>query len=412
MSDSIDTSNPAHTAIKAVLANVLALQNDDQLTALVTDLTNDQSWQVHRVFEVARLVEHLLQVTPATLISGSHLTSIANQLQQIYSELTSFRSNRNLGHISNITAYIDNILPLTAGFGGQLLGVNTEGVGKVILDLRTRSQSAIRAINESKNIVATELDTMREHLVDQERRIAELTANVETQKKEAIAVSAEVRAAYSKVETELRAEFATALSNMGEKSSALTGAIIADGDTSLRIIKRLEENARQIVQVVGNIGVTGNYQNNAKSEADTANLMRWLTLAFFAAGVVIAMAVLVAHLFPSISPVALAPSGPWELGLRLLTALAIATPALYTARESARHRTNSDRAKQRELELASLGPFIELLPQDKKDEIVHKLTEKYFGSSIDAHEIKAVFDPKDFVDLAKQAIEGLSKAAK
>lgn len=32
-----------------------------------------------------------------------------------------------------------------------------------------------------------------------------------------------------------------------------------------------------------------------------------------------------------------------------------------------------------ELELASLGPFIELLPPDKKEDIRTKLTEKFFG---------------------------------
>lgn len=59
----------------------------------------------------------------------------------------------------------------------------------------------------------------------------------------------------------------------------------------------------------------------------------------------------------------------FAIAVRLLYALAIAAPAFYTARESARHRTNADRARQTELELASLGPFIELMEDKVKEEI-------------------------------------------
>jgi hypothetical protein len=140
--------------------------------------------------------------------------------------------------------------------------------------------------------------------------------------------------------------------------------------------------------------------------------MRRVTIGFFGAGVFIALVVLAAHLFPDLSPVKLHSAGPWELALRLLTALAIAAPAFYTASESARHRTNSDRARQRELELASLGPFIELLPEPKKQAIIEGMTTRYFGTEVEAHEAKAALDPKDAIDLAKTAIEGLVKVAK
>uniref|UniRef100_UPI00197E623B hypothetical protein n=1 Tax=Pseudomonas viridiflava TaxID=33069 RepID=UPI00197E623B len=62
---------------------------------------------------------------------------------------------------------------------------------------------------------------------------------------------------------------------------------------------------------------------------------------------------------------------------RLFYAIIITSPDIYTAKESARHRTNSDRARQTELELASIGPFIELLPEDKKNEIRVGLTGQY-----------------------------------
>ncbi|MBL0223238.1 MAG: hypothetical protein IPQ17_11085 [Xanthomonadales bacterium] len=82
------------------------------------------------------------------------------------------------------------------------------------------------------------------------------------------------------------------------------------------------------------------------------------------------------------------------IAIRLLYALAVAAPAFYTARESARHRTNADRARQTELELASLGPFIELLKDQDKDEIRKSLISTYFGRPIDPHEIRTILDPE------------------
>ena len=99
---------------------------------------------------------------------------------------------------------------------------------------------------------------------------------------------------------------------------------------------------------------------------------------------------------------------PWTLVTRLVTALVVALPALYTARESARHRTNADQATQRELELSTLGPFIELMPDEAKTSIRDRLTDRYFGNSVEAHKVESPLDP---VTIAKLA-EAFAKAMK
>lgn len=408
MSDTAYKDHPIHAALK----QLLDLQQDEELAKARLALSEDQEWQIDRVFEIARVVESYLANTPSTLTSMSSLNNINSYLQQAFAELSNYRSNKNAGHVTNANTHIESIIPQLSGFAGPSIGLTEEGIGRIVGDLRARSTSAVKALTRMKDALAGEVDALKILVAAQEQKIGELTAGVEVQKKEAVAVTAEVRAAYSKTETELRSSFGEAIDTMKTGYSSLETTTKTAANNTLAELKRKEEEARKIVQVVGNIGVTGNYQNTAKTEADTANNMRTLTLVFFAAGVFIAVIVLVAHLFPGMSPIKVAEGGPWELALRLLTALAIATPALYTARESARHRTNSDRAKQRELELASLGPFIELLPQAKKDEIVEKLTDRYFGSEVESHEVKPIFDPKDAFDLAKKAIDGLVKVAK
>jgi len=155
--------------------------------------------------------------------------------------------------------------------------------------------------------------------------------------------------------------------------------------------------------VVGNIGVTGNYQRIANEESSSANFWRWATVIFFVGGVTLAGATFVRFWGEPITPESI-----WSISIRLLYAIAITAPAWYTARESARHRTNSDRARQTELELASLGPFIELLPPERKIAIREEMTKLYFGREIYAHTAKAPLD----AEMVKEIAIELAKAFK
>lgn len=406
-----ESAYSAH-AIHSTLKQLLALQDDEELTKGRLTLSDDQGWQFDRVFELARIVADHLANTPATLTSMASLNNINSYCQQVFNELSHFRANKNPGHVANASAHADNIIPQLAGFAGSSTRITEDGLKKIIDDLRTRSNSAIKTLVQEKDLLASQIGNFKKLIAEQEQKINELTAAVETQKKEAVAVAAEVRAEYNKTEAELRSEFDNSLTSLKTGFTTMETSVKKSADEVLTELQRKETEAKRIVQVVGNVGVTGNYQNTAATEAKTANTLRWMTIGFFGAGVFIAVVVLIAHLFPNLSPVQIVAGNPWELALRLLTALAIATPAFYTARESARHRTNSDRAKQRELELASLGPFIELLPKETKEQIVTKLTDRYFGKDIEPHEVKPILEPKDAIDLAKQAIDGLVKAAK
>jgi hypothetical protein len=100
------------------------------------------------------------------------------------------------------------------------------------------------------------------------------------------------------------------------------------------------------------------------------------------------------------------PEHAWSAAIRLLYAIAVTAPAWYAAKESARHRSNADSARRTELELASLGPFIELMPEEKKIAIREALVEKYFGNGTVPHEvIPAGSDMKEILIEAIRAIK-------
>jgi len=162
-----------------------------------------------------------------------------------------------------------------------------------------------------------------------------------------------------------------------------------------------------MIQSVGDVLITGTYNKRAKDEYRLSNLFRWITVGLFSIGITIVISNFLIHLRHWWIGDDYVESS-WALVTRLLTALVVALPAIYTARESARHRTNGDQATQRELELSTLGPFIELMPVDGKNAIRDRLTDRYFGNPIEPHKIESPLDSESISKIA----EAVSKLIK
>src|SRR5438270_9795424 len=85
---------------------------------------------------------------------------------------------------------------------------------------------------------------------------------------------------------------------------------------------------------------------------------------------------------PGFLPGFLQPAPDWRLfTFRFATSVVLLIPALYAARESAKHRAREGRLRKSHLELASIDAYLALLPEDKRNELKEKLTEKFFGQA-------------------------------
>jgi len=99
----------------------------------------------------------------------------------------------------------------------------------------------------------------------------------------------------------------------------------------------------------------------------------------------------------------------WDVTLyRIISAIIFAVPAGYLGFESNRHRREEIRMRRLELELASLGPFLEQLEPDKSAQIREALAAKYFGSGLDDNQHGQV-SPTNLLELLKQLIDVLLK---
>lgn len=381
------------------------MQGDEELFKVPTPLNDDQRWQLERAFEIARIVQGYLDQTPSTLVSMSYLANLQAGVAAVLSGLSSFRAEKNPTYLATLSQRVDELIPHLSGFAMKGKVLSNGKIGEIIDDLRARSHDAVKAITKEKEALEQKIAGLVALVSTQEAKVSELADTVEAHKKEAIAVKAEVKGEYATTETELRAEFTAAILKMKSEYEEFSNKTKTAAEAHLSELNSKETKAKTILNLIGNDATSGQYRTTATKESEAANRWRWGTIAFFVVGVLIALSAFIQHFMNPATP-----ENFWTFAMRFVTAIAITLPAFYTARESARHRTNADRARTRDIELATLDPFIELL--GNKDEIKAKLVERYFGNDVEAHEIKQPIDTKGATELAKVIMDGIAKIRK
>lgn len=391
--------------IRESLNRLKSLQKSPEFSSPEISADENASYDRDKIFGIGRALSALIEQTPATLVSYRALNQIQSHIQAPLNELTSFISNKNPGHLQNAVSQMEqNIMPLFWAFGSKAIFSSKGESVSFIDDLQNTAEASISTLIEQRNVLSAELDSLKSVIAEQETRLETLTQNASKERAEASAAVSKLEQQYSEKEIERNVAFESLLKQSDTKLIAASKAAQSGADELLIKLSGLRDDAARIVGVVGDIGVTGNYQKIAKTESEQANFWRWATVIIFGCGIAIAVATFIKYYHEAIDS-----SNVWAIAIRLLYAIAITAPAFYTARESARHRTNSDRAKQTELELAALGPFIELMPDAKKTEIREKLSQVYFGKEIEPHTVKDAVDANFVKDLAIELAKVLKR---
>ncbi|MDR9836406.1 hypothetical protein [Herbaspirillum huttiense] len=388
--------------IRGLINGLHSLKSDTTFYDPSIGWNEASSYQRDRIFAVIELLASLLEEVPASLVSFPALAQMQNHLQNVTSELNAFLSSKSLGHLANAAAQIDPLqsflwaLPVSSLQGGAW--------GRLLDSQALGAQNALDELLKRQESYKSELSALASQTENYQKKLEEMSQQIAKQNSDVSTAIAKFEQQY-KDEVDLRGRNVTdVLMRWDEQYSELKEKIAFDSQKILTDLDTKREQASRILQVVGNIGVTGNYQAIANKENSQANFWRWITVSFFAVGVALAGLTFVKFWSePFSSETAI------SILVRLLYAIALTTPAWYTAKESARHRTNADRARQTELELASIGPFIELMPEDKKVEIRESLTKSYFGKGVEQHNVEAPFSSKDLKDFAVEILKAAKK---
>lgn len=215
----------------------------------------------------------------------------------------------------------------------------------------------------------------------QASRDAEATSALEGLKSEIQAQEARVGAHLTKLqaqflEGETARQEAAAAAVLAAKTASdeQRAGLDASAADVVAELEKYRDEAAQLVNAVGQNAFAGGHGVYANEERARADFWRWVTV-----GAIIVVAALGAWYLVTVGTSAFSIQGFW---VRAVLILPFAVLAGYAARQSGRHRNNEIGARNRALELLALDPYLALLPTETQHEIKAKMTDRFFGASV------------------------------
>ena len=327
-------------------------------------------------------ISQRIKLTLPDLVQVSEMDALSNEISAGVTQINNFLGNNNAGHLTNATNNFNSSLTRIRNFPIPL-SKNDFNFSKKIANFESTAIKKFKTLEKEKESIEKSLTEFQTDLENKDKEIKRLIKLVEDKETEIKNLNSNFQTEFNNIKTNqsqsfeadkkaFRSEIDTAKNTFRTEIDGLKTEIDTDTSELVNNLNKKLEEAKKIVNVIGNVGVTGNYQIIANEHKKTANFWRGMAIAFM-----IIFSGLLVWTIIDLS----ADGFNWTKSLiRLIAAAALSYPATYAARESSKHRRLETINRNAELELASINPFIEILPEAKKQAIKEKLVEKYFGN--------------------------------
>jgi len=353
-----------------------------------------------RTRQATAFIRSRMDVASPLLTPSNRLDQIQKSLQGCLNEINQFNSNGNEGHLSNASNQID------AGLNNAAALISLEQPepsvkAKDAVSFKTLAEEVIASLRDKAQSVEDRAVQIESSLHNLEKRSEDQNTQINSIQSTLDSKLQELENQFAAAQTERTSEFETQAEQIKKEADDRLSSISQTADETLSEISDKKTEAERIVNLIGNIGLTGNFKGAVAREKQSADRMRLIALSCFIAMV----GVVLGTLFLSVS------NGfdPWLALFRLGAALSLIVPAAYAARESSRHRTLENKNRRAELELASIDAYLESLPDEKRTEIKANLTDKFFGQSPEDEKPETNVSAESLAGLLKDAINALSK---
>ncbi|MDC1266276.1 hypothetical protein N8009_05740 [Flavobacteriaceae bacterium] len=335
-------------------------------------------------FETAlKYLADRLNLTIPSIVQESELNTISTELENALSQINSFVGNKNQGHVTNAKNHTHTALTRVRNLPLPF-SKNDFNFSKNIANFEKIVKEKYSEIEKENSELKTEFEQLKSELEQTQTEVESLEKALEQKENELSNINETFKTNFDNIKSTatqnyeqdrsaFRNEFDETVEQLNKEVETLKNSIDSGTDALVTKLEAKLKEAKKIVGVVSDKAVTGNYQNVANDNKKTADIFRGIAI-----GLMLVLSGLLIYTIWDIS----GDSFDWTKSLiRILSAAALSYPATYAARESSKHRRLESLNRKAELELTAIGPFIELLPDEKKQEIKEKLVEKYFGNN-------------------------------
>lgn len=388
--------------------------------AIAPILAEPASWTSDAIQHVQRLnlgiekAQRLLTAADATLTGSQTLDEARNGANALLQQLNQFKANKNVAHLTNANNNLDTaVLPAIMRIPRMDTPADVSSVFKAVDLERTRALAALKSLEEYRAQVRQTIEkllanesTFKDAITKQEERLNSLVQQsdkVVAQFNERSAAAERDRDSKFAAELDVLRKSSTDQLNASQsKFGAQQAELKTSAATILKDMESFKSQAASLLQVIGEIGVASPYDKTAIEDRHAALWLRVLAGLFFS-GMVTTVVLTAVHLVTNGLAIG-------YMIFRFMTALIFAIPGYYFAREASKFQHEADRNRRLQLELASVGPFIESLDSQKKAVLREELARKYFsGAPTTAEPTSKTLDMDRILDIIKEAVKSVRR---
>jgi len=407
-------------------------------TALKQESSENETQILTRALLVVNIARAKFKTTDALLVPVNAVQEILNASTTIRDHVIAFRSNADGSLLQPVDQASNEILKNVAYFHDAASPEELRTLTPALTTFRSTYESSVasvrarsKQVEKEMSVVSDGLQSLNTLITDERQRLSSMTSEFQAQfstaqegRVAAFAASLEqqieklrsMQDEYAKKLGDHEINLMSAVKKVSDDAAEQMDASIKkradDADQILRKISQSKVEVENLVGVIGNLGVTSGYLTVANSARNSKRL--WQITA------VISLAALIAFELWTFVVAAPAQDGFTlaYVGSRLAIGLSFGLLAAYAATMAERSSSAERKNRRLALELEALGPFLELLPTDKRDEFRLKIGDRCFGQSeaaeatvdskVSATMFGQVLKSKEFRELFAEAI----KAAK
>jgi hypothetical protein len=362
-------------------------QQIESFYALFEELSKEDNG-VHFVEKAERIkiavdfISKTLKGKNLELIPIQPLDAINTHLSSIISNFNNYKTHRRESSLDTAETQIDSILLYIPNLTFPYIAMESKVLEAGIDSFLIKARDFDSYIEKKTQELNSNIEKTDHTLSGIQRNIDNCNQTIEQQKTRLDAAIQTTLETFTTSQKSREAEFSSLIANFKNADEKLNKDITKQVEEKfteiqkqandiLNILEEKKKQASDLVQIVSNIGVTGNFNKYAEQQKKTANILRRIAI-----GSMVLLVVGTGWIIYSINQ----NEFDWQVSLFKFFSIGILTvPATYLAKESSKHRNLEFKYRKMELEIASLDPFMENLPVEERNALKTELIKRMFG---------------------------------
>jgi 23S rRNA pseudoU1915 N3-methylase RlmH len=431
-----------------VIANVAELGNLLSQASERPQLKTADVEALDRLRSVHKFAEAVLEIVDPYLTSQGSLDQINKNVLPCAQCVRNFVNDGNISHLINANAHSDQVLPQLALLPMVRSAEGVKGLRESVTSFRQSAgqllrhlEEDVREISSSATASKQRVEELSREIAEQHRQVTQVASEFQGQFSQAQAtrlneaaetarqrdeefdkaqaereeafqafvdrweetLKAELQARKEKLEeteknigvaqVSVQQSVQERLKTLDYTVTAFVSSTEERSQNLLDAIQHHKEQAERLLSVIGDMGVTSGYQKVANRAWKVAWFWHGVTIVSLAAIIVIA--------YEAFLPLVKG-NFTWEsFAGRVFVTITVAALAAYAAHQADKNSRIERDNRRIELDLASIGPYLAEMPEEKQEEFRMTLADRTFGREDSSRHSKDDKSPVSAVELLK-----------